>query len=358
MNKVPMDDFLAHYGVKGMRWGKRKKAETSSGDSGASEKTSSSTSKASTAETKGTTPAATKTTVTTPKNAPKLTKQQAANLRSANEQFLAKSGFTEADLAVAQPSGGWKPTKKQVGIAILGVAAVGAAAYGIHKIGPVPGPGEPSSPFMFKGLVAESKLATWTNRDFLHDSSYAREEFSLPVGHTFYRISKHAETGFSGPTYATSSKSDYGRYLAAFRQELGFGAKLNRVQFTAQDEIRVPKLDTVLDSLHSAMDRQMRDQGYTKSSIYDRDQVVDLYKMMAGGNWKSEVADYLFEDLAKKGYGAIVDDMDAGVIGETPLVVFGTDKLSGKTAAPIKGDEIRDALGNLTEINNRKKAKE
>lgn len=357
MNKVPMDDFLAHYGVKGMRWGKRKKAETSSRDSGASEKTSSSTSKAVTAEAKVSTPAAKKPPIETPKNAPKLTKQQAANLRSENEKFLAKSGFTESDLAAAQSSGGWKPTKKQIGIAILGAAAVGAAAYGIHKIGPVPEPGGPVSSLMFKGQVAESKLATWATKDYLHDSSYAREEFSLPVGHTFYRISKNAETAFSGPTYATSSKADYNRYISAFRQELGFGAKLNRVQFSAQQEIRVPKLDTVLDSLHTAMDKQLKDYG-VHNMVYTREDVIDQYTRLAGGNWKTEVSDYLFAELKSKGYGAMVDDMDAGVIGETPLVVFGTEFMSGKSSTPIKGREIRDALGNLTEINNRKKAKE
>lgn len=353
MNKVPMDDFLAHYGVKGMRWGKRKKAETSSRDSGASEKTSSSTSKAVTAEAKVSTPAAKKPPIETPKNAPKLTKQQAANLRSENEKFLAKSGFTESDLAVAQSSGGWKPTKKQIGIAILGAAAVGAAAYGIHKIGPMPEPGGPVSSMMFKGKVAESKLATWLDQDYLQPSSYAREEFSLPVGHTFYRISKASETAFSGPTYATSSKADYNRYISAFRQELGSGVKLNRVQFSAEQEIRVPTLDTVLDSLHAAMDQGRKERGVRNKS-YTRDEVIEHYRDMAGGSWKTDEAVRLFKELTSRGYGAIVDDMDAGVIGETPLVVFATDSMSGKTSAPINRQEVRDALGNLTEINNRK----
>lgn len=353
MSKVPMDDFLAHYGVKGMRWGKRKKAETSSGDSGASEKTSAPKSKASTTETTNSAPAQKKPPIETPKNAPKLTKQQAANLRSENEKFLAKSGFTESDLAVAQTSGGWKPTKKQVGLAILGVAAVGAAAYGIHKIGPMPEPGGPVSSILFKGRVEESKLATWINQDYLKPSSYAREEFSLPVGHTFYRISKSSETAFSGPTYATSSKADYNRYISAFRQELGSRVKLNRVQFSAEQEIRVPTLDTVLDSLHAAMDQGRKDRGVRNKS-YTRDEVVEQYRDMAGGSWQTDDAVRLFKELKSRGYGAIIDDMDAGVIGDTPLVVFDTDSMSSKSSAPIGRQEVRDALGNLTELNNRK----
>jgi hypothetical protein len=82
--------------------------------------------------------------------------------------------------------------------------------------------------------------------------------------------------------------------------------------------------------------------------------LMEEYQKLSGGQWNNTQAEQLFGVLRKKGFGAIVDEMDAGVIGETPLVVFARDILGEKNNTPLTHDDITHAESNLIELENRK----
>jgi hypothetical protein len=74
---------------------------------------------------------------------------------------------------------------------------------------------------------------------------------------------------------------------------------------------------------------------------------------MSGGGWSGPREKSLMKALRARGYGAIVDEMDAGVIGETPLVFF-SEHVSSKASVPITPQGIAQAEQSLIEIKNRK----
>jgi hypothetical protein len=58
--------------------------------------------------------------------------------------------------------------------------------------------------------------------------------------------------------------------------------------------------------------------------------------------------------LKQKGYGAMVDDMDAGVLADNPIVLFSPEKMGAKKSVPNTEAVIAEAKRNLTELKNRK----
>lgn len=76
---------------------------------------------------------------------------------------------------------------------------------------------------------------------------------------------------------------------------------------------------------------------------------------MSGKSWTMPRDITLLDALKAKGYGAIIDDMDAGVIGEKPLVVFGGDsKFTGKISSLMTNKDVQAAENAITEIPRRK----
>lgn len=194
----------------------------------------------------------------------------------------------------------------------------------------------------------QSKTFSWTGNKFIDETSFRQKEFTLPAGHVFHRISTQVEGGFRSATYATHSIEDYNRYLTAFRHEKGPVA-LHHITFKATSDIRVPDLPTRLNAMHEAM------RLYNRHGVYTDADVVRAYTRLSGGGWNDLLAEHFFSVLRRDGFGAIIDDMDAGVIGDSPLVVFATDLLSSKTSSPIAGSDIRSAAENLFEVANRKR---
>jgi hypothetical protein len=65
------------------------------------------------------------------------------------------------------------------------------------------------------------------------------------------------------------------------------------------------------------------------------DEVVANYSFLAGGSWSTDRGKSLMQNLLAKGYHAIVDDMDAGVYGESPLVLIDPSRFTDKVATPL-----------------------
>ncbi|QEQ93507.1 hypothetical protein SEA_GIRLPOWER_8 [Streptomyces phage GirlPower] len=320
-----LDRSLAHYGVKGMKWGVRKDEESGKGRDAATEKWKK---------------------AHKPKPKPSA-KQGEKNLVANEKKSLAKL------------EGSDEPPKKKSFVArhkkALIFAGVVAALYAHNAVAEAKTiksieelRGKSIDANTFKKHVNHSKVNTWLTNDYIHESSWKREEFTLPAGHEFHRLSKQAETEFRGATYATHSPEDYHRYVAQFRQELG--GNLHHVTFQADEDIRVPKLSTTLQALKDALVGDKKEF----NAWYTDERLIAKYQELSGGSWSDDHAKGMFDNLRKKGYGAIVDEMDAGVIGETPLVIFARELVGKKSSEPLTKSDIDFAESSLIELENRK----
>lgn len=329
------DDFLEHFGVKGMKWGIRKKEETSERD---------------------------KAMIDAYKAVPRdpISKSDSYKTLAANEKkFLAKA---ELDDSKDEPRKiGWRPTKQQVAVAAVGSLVVAAMVYGAVKDKKTASalaaviPGAEIKPNLFNQLVGESKAVSWNGKTgFIQPSSWDQKEFTLPAGHVFNRISRVAETDYRLGTYATHSTDDFNRYVSAFRSEVGSGPNLKHVTMTATAPIRVPSLLGRLEAMRAVL---TNDLGYDKSLGYEASpsDAKKAYEGLSGGPWASAQAKKLFDELKSKGFGAIIDDMDAGVIGESPLVLFDESKLGKKVTSDLDAAKIQAAEMALRELANRKR---
>lgn len=347
---LSLEGVLEHYGVKGMKWGVRKKRDKSSRKK--AKKESESPKKSSGDATERFKKAA-----KADQKKGSLKEELAA--QAANEKkSKAKIGI-DVDAEPPSKSGyqGWKPTKQQVALGLVGAAYVGLVLYGAQqegnslaswKLKPL-APGESCSPADFMSNVMHSKNKTWGLSGYIQDSSFLQEEFTLTAGHTFHRLSTAVETSFTGPTYATADMTDFRRYVTAFRHEKVVGnGNFQHITFQAKSDIRVPSLTKRLEILKKAMAEE-----HGTSDIPDI-AVMSRYKGLSGSSWDQPIAKKFFDALRAEGYGAIIDDMDAGVIGDRPLVVFATELLGEKSAAKMTDGTIKAAESAVTELLNRK----
>lgn len=348
-------DILTHHGVKGMRWGIRKEEESggqpSGGKVGPREAANTNSSiKAYMAASKQL-------------DAEPLTSAQVVkNLDQAQAKFDAK--FTDGPSPSSKGKIGQVPEhneslkdkwnnlssdQKQLIIKTgIGVAVIGGLAIAGHRNRKaiLALAGKPIENKKFNSHVLQTQLKVWGNGNFCKGDAFTRPAFELPAGHDFYRLTTSTETGFRDATYSLHSMEDTKRYIANFRHEKGPSVKMNLVRFTANEPTKVPNLHTVLGSLKE----ELGQSGY---KISDKE-VLKKYNDLSGGGWNSETARGLISRLKEKGYGALVDEMDAGVIGETPLVFFNNHVANPKEVAPLTEKVIHNAESSLIEINNRK----
>ena len=356
---------LAHFGVKGMHWGVHKKEEPT-GNGGGSKSTPPKSNKAKAATPSGSgksTPPparkvssaehdATKAYMAAKSKQKPLNKHEAAATLAANQKkFLAKVDPDNPKYAEVPQKKGLTPAQKNALIkGAIGVAAVGglmALSYYGNKqelkfVEDLKGlAGKSIDKDMFLKGVSKSKTKTWGFEGFIQDSSFQRQEFTLPAGHTFHRITTRVEESFNTGTYATHNIEDFHRYVTAFRGEK-LGLDLHHTTFKTTEPLKVPSLTTVLETLREQMGPDTTHEA-----------AISQYNSWSGGQWNSLKHEGLFEALTKKGYGAIVDEMDAGVIGESPVVVF-AKHLTSKVAEPLTNDLIDLAESSLIELANRK----
>lgn len=177
--------------------------------------------------------------------------------------------------------------------------------------GPGPGSAERSKMYMGEGFYT----------GLMNKKALDRPEFTLPKSTIFQRLSDAEETGqgYNRGTYATFLTNDNKAYGNSFE----FGNKAHTLNFSPKEDVKVPSLRTVLDTV--------KELGDGSGRKYSDDEAFSAYHTMAGGDWHSGQNARLIEGLKKKGYSAIVDDMDAGFYGDLPMVFFGeTEKVTAK----------------------------
>lgn len=344
-------EALEHHGVKGMHWGVRKEDESSSDRASSKEIANYN------AKTKSYMAAADqiRDSSVTPEQA---AKNVSANATKFADKFAPSNGSKSRTLT---------PTEKKLLIGgVLGAGAIGglylAKKYGISgEVASEFKPGDKLSIADFDRLRAQSLYASWGTNGYVTKESFARPAFELPVGHTLHRLSAEAETqfgnSFGNGTYATHSLDDFNRYAVGFGRTEGpllDPTALHHVSWQLTKPVKVPALTDVLGTVREVL---AEEHGLGGHEISDKE-VVEAYGKWSGGTWK-EGTGYggggkLLEALKKKGYGAIVDEQDAGILGESPLLFFDTSSAGPKSSTQLTEAVARSARENLTEMHNRK----
>lgn len=342
-------DILKHHGVKGMKWGVRKEEEAEP----------QTTSKTQVAQRNDTTKAYMAAASELAKQ-PRTKEQAEAAFTKNREKATAKFAPSEKEEPGKSLKDRWNDLsdtqKSAIAYGVMGTAIVGYGLYSHHQYtSALNNPGALIKPNLYGILLGKSQQATWMGQGFIRDSSLARPAFELPAGHVFHRISTAAENGFGGHTYATASLDDFNRYAVGFDMSGGTlrpgGAtgELHHIIFQSKSPVKVPALTEVLETMRSVIGEE-RKAGI--DSVTHKT-AVDAYNGISGSWWDEPRATNLISKLQAKGYGGLVDEMDAGVRADKPLLLFG-ENFSPKVATPILKTDIKTAKKNLREIAQRK----
>ena len=337
------NDTLAHYGVKGMRWGVRKKYVPTGQET-------------TTEEYKAATPYKSKVSPT-------------VELRNNFETFYSKTDPSGGDPAQGLTS----EQKKKLAYAAVGTLAVaGAIGYGAYKVqaGNQKPPGLPIDFFPEKVFLDQRRLETsyfadrsfdnpevakyfsslqkstaqtWMGTGMIQSSSWDRKGFELPVGHQFNRLSHSIETNFGIATYSTHSTADFNRYVLAFQQSSKQGT-LHHVTWNAEKPIKVPDLTSTLNSLQKAMSDMTGRSVSTDSVIYQYESLT------RDNNWDSPLAKKFFAELKSRGYSAIVDEMDYGVVSESPLIMFDHSGMGPKKTVTMTEQILKERMESIRDF--------
>lgn len=156
---------------------------------------------------------------------------------------------------------------------------------------------------------------------FGNKKALSRPEFTIPQDTVFQRLSNHkedsSEYGRVKGAYATFLNNDKKLYGATSE----FAGSKYTITFRSKEPTKVPTIATTLAHLKVALVSEHPE----RASYYDAnpDSIFGEYRQMSGGNWSDPVSRSMFSSLRSFGYGAIVDDMDAGYLGDLPVVFFG-----------------------------------
>lgn len=370
---------LKHYGVKGMRWGVRRFQPYSKGSRRKGKELGKSR-RSNSKESKGFNKALSKI-----NNRKISSKEKARNLQDSMEKSLSKFEESSKDTNNSHKKKGLtdgqkKALKIAAGAAV--VAALSVVAYknrdnikslidkGIDKVTKIDTsgkltssdvnmsvikPGESVSTADFNKRVKESVSRLWSSKNYLTDEVMNREGITLPSGKQFNRLSKAAESTFSETTFATSTMDDFNRYVSGFREELK-GDSLFHVTFKAKKDIKVPDTKTVMNTLEEVMKEgkySYAKQAYVPQKV-TKEKVVNTFNKLAGSSYTDDIGTRLMDKLRKKGFSAIVDEMDQGVIGDMPLLIIDPEAFTAKVANALSEADIRQAESLLKELTNRR----
>lgn len=350
--KIRSSEELVHYGVKGMRWGIRKQDPNDPNSKARAVK----------AAQRNT---STKEWISALGKIPKPTEAQARKTREDNlikeqEKLLPEGKGAKRQLTPAQ--------KKMLiaGGVGLGAVAVGGAAYYLSRKAGAPlsidaanvrsFAGKPVSPAQYQELSIFSKKKLWGGHGAGHvqPSSFARPAFEIPAGTTFFRMSKGPETEFSGATYAMSSIDDWHRYMQVHRTaDIGVTTPIHQISWTNKTPVKVPDLTTVMTTYKRALEEETKTPGsWYHGAKFSDAEILEDYNRASGSSWKTPLAKRVIADLKSQGYGALVDEMDAGVVGQSPLVFFGEEHATPKVSKAVTKKMVRESERLVREIDD------
>lgn len=341
---ISEEEYFQHHGVKGMRWGVRKK-EASAGGSGGSSKPESGDK-------------------VSPDLQKKLdsSKRRLTPIEKRNIEEAQKKHDAHFEKSVDENPKGWRPTGKQVALAAAGAIIVGGIAYKVYsgnKSSPISleayqnavrssNPhdwlkgyaGKSMSATDFKGISQDSIGRVWSG------SYITKESFHGPItynsGHQFFRVSHAVEESFGRATFATASKEDAARYFLGWKENT-----TNLITFKAKGDVKIPDLHTALETTRELL----VSQGKKPTPA----EVVAKLNNFAGSDFVgTKDGQAIVQRLIAKGYHGIVDYMDHGVYGETPMVLFDPSRFTDKVTTLRDNVDMTSMTSILTDLPNRR----
>jgi len=395
-------EFLAHAGVKGMRWGKRKKEVSVEKQKSRDTKAAGFRAKADEAkkQLEDLDSLGIKSSVMRKAYGSKVNSRDAYffiatgktktnALLDAKKELTRKREIAEENEIAAKEGRLTSGQKKAIiGASVaIGVAVTSVILYkvGSKKVSELKGiyenyedvaskgpqaiestyAGGPITYEKFMQKVGSSQSASWGTSK--HWSRVGVENLSdldvqIPKGTSFHRISRQAESKLKDATYATFDKADILRYRAGFTNELG-GTGLFDVKIEALDAIRSPsekkRVQAFIELLDEKVDgrpvREFFGTGASLKGVSNEELAKRAYTQVVGKDFvHNSLAKAYADKIRSMGYNAIIDDMDAGVYGEKPMVLLDNTVLKIAKTTPLLQADIDAARAALTEIIQRK----
>lgn len=266
-------EALAHYGVKGMKWGVRKEDEVG-----------------------GTHPLGPK--------AAASGRSQAADIPE--EERGATFGFTRQ--------------QAMIGAGILLGVGLGAAVY--YDVGGV----------RSKTLERGFRESTLRSGERQLDQIYGHDRKNphtalLPEGQSISRMSRVDEKEIRMGAYAAYRNGDMS-YYKAFWSQKGY-----QVNIKALQDIKMPDLNERLRTMTELIDKDpsirkelVSRQSTTRSKLWVKtapsaDLAKYTYAKFDVPDWKRGIGQKYLKALGEKGYGAVLDHVDAGSLTKDPIIV-------------------------------------
>lgn len=217
--------------------------------------------------------------------------------------------------------------------------------------------------------VLESWFKAKTSDNPYDISSLSDEDFELPIGQVLHRISSKAETksNFYTRTYVSFKEDDVNRYKSVLPSiwEFNGATVLTSGGFyditiplskTLKSPSSKKRFEVYFESLRedSYLGPFMQNiTGKTFSEDFSDDKLLkfatETYRTFFGtlSNPESARAQDYFKKLSDLGYNAVIDDNDSGSLSKTPLIIFDEAILGEYRSRRISGEEILEAAKNI-----------
>lgn len=204
---------------------------------------------------------------------------------------------------------------------------------------------------------------------------------SVPAGHIFKRVSTDKEEVLRERIFAAYKDEDVTRYQAAlpkFWESWGIGGSAKGgyvVSIKAKEAITSPSQKARVKAYMDLLDENVQGKDFfnDKKSQTGKAWLEDLGIDITGkGKTTEEVALNTYRDFSlrlaqgstlgsayydkikKAGYNAIIDDNDAGKLSDSPMMIFNTSKSMERVGATVLSPaNIQAAKDRLTELANR-----
>ena len=306
-------NFLEHHGVKGQKWGIRH---------------------------------------------PRLKTLEFWNNNTLAKKAKALSDFNE--MQIKKHGGSFHLTDKEK-VAGLGAAFVGLAALGIatgHGKQFLSGsktvvedlekeraslkPGDHISRALSKKMFDEAVVNRMGNdKGMIYGMEHA-PGFTIPNSSSLKRMSFDVEKGMGDRpiTWATYGTADQNRYKSLFgSSELGISKEIS---IKLNSDLKIAGTDDVVQTMRETLGKD--------GNLASTEEALQSLNHAVGGVGPS--AQPFINNLKDKGFGGMIDYVDAGMIGEKPLVIFNTNAIGTYTSHDITPEEWKEASDNLVLMKN------
>jgi hypothetical protein len=187
-------------------------------------------------------------------------------------------------------------------------------------------------------------------------TSFDDKDIYIPKGTEFHRVAGYLETSVNAPKYATYIDSDIARYRKSWQTLSATGEKFYKTNFKTLGGSKLASEDSVIrlgqeliNSPGIKGSKEFREAilewgGPRLAGKNPTEAVADFVKYNAGGAWDRSPAKPLFDYMARNGYVGMTDTVDTGMIATHAVVLFNNDIV--KTTGSVLTDSQRKSAYN------------